>query len=105
MRFQEMAAHCDAVSAADDNVRMQRRLAIGPKGHITKEGDDLDLLGDRDLLVILHLPIEETEHRIAEGADACKLASRDAVLAGKFLNEANSLVPPAPGRRFFVARR
>ena len=46
MRFQEMATHCGAVGAADDNVGMQRRLAVGPKGYVAKEGNNLDLLGD-----------------------------------------------------------
>jgi len=52
---------------------MQRRLAVGPKGNVPEEGDDLDLLGDRNFPVVLRLPIEETEHRIAAGADAGEL--------------------------------
>ena len=55
-----------AVGAADDNVGMQRRLTVGPKGDVAKEGNNLDLLGDGNLPVVLRLPIEETEHRVAE---------------------------------------
>jgi hypothetical protein len=31
MRFQEMAAHCDAVGTTDDDMWMQRGLAVGPR--------------------------------------------------------------------------
>jgi hypothetical protein len=54
---------------------MQRRLAVGPKGDVAKEGDNLDLLGDGNLPVVLRLPIEETERRVAERADAGRAAA------------------------------
>jgi hypothetical protein len=53
--------------------RCRRRLAVGPKGDVAEERDDLDLLGDGNFPVVLRLPIEETEHRIAAGADAGEL--------------------------------
>ena len=61
---------------------MQRRLAVGPKGDVPKEGDDLDLLGDGNFPVILRLPIEEIEDCAAARADAGELGGRDAVLGG-----------------------
>ena len=72
--------------------RCRRRLAVGPKGDVPEEGDDLDLLGDRNFPVVLRLPIEETEDRAAARADAGELGGRDAVLAGEALNAANGLV-------------
>ena len=68
---------------------MQRWLAVGPKGDVAKEGDDLDLLGDGNFQVVLRLPIEETEDRAAARADAGELGGRYAVFAGKALNAAN----------------
>ena len=55
MRFQEMAAHCDAVGTTDDDMWMQRGLAVGPKGDVAKQGHNLDLLGDGNLPVVFSL--------------------------------------------------
>ena len=61
--------------------RCRRRLAVGPKGDVAKERDDLDLLGDGNFPVVLRLPIEETEHCITAGADAGELGGRNTALA------------------------
>ncbi len=96
MCFLEMTAHSHAVGAADDDVWMQRRLAVSPKGDVAKERNDLDLLGDGNLSVAFRLPVEEPEHCITARADAGELGGRNAALAGKALNAANRLIALVP---------
>ena len=91
MCFQEMTAHSRAVGAADDDVWMQRRPAVSPKGDIAKERNDLDFLGD-GTLGAFRLSVEEPEHCITARADAGELGGRNTALAGKALNAANRLI-------------
>ena len=99
MCFQEMTAHSRAVGAADDDVWMQRRLAVSPKGDVAKERNDLDLLRDGNLSVAFRLPVEEPEHCITARADAGELGGRNTALAGKALNAANRLIALAGAGR------
>src|SRR6185437_15107777 len=48
--------------------------------HVADEGEHLDLVGDRDALVALRLPVEVAEDGVAERADAREVRSAQAAL-------------------------
>src|SRR5690242_1474557 len=64
--FHEVTAAGGAVGAADDDVDVDLGLSLLVEGDVADEGEDLDLLVDRDLLVLLALPVEVAEGGAAE---------------------------------------
>jgi hypothetical protein len=92
MGFEQVAAHGDAVCAANHDMRMERRLAVQPERYIAQQRYNLNLLIHRDLPVILVLPVEEPEHGVTERADSRELRGSDAVLPGEALDAADGFV-------------
>src|SRR5947207_13355061 len=66
-RLQQMAAARLAVGTADDDVRVDFRLATVQRD-VPDQREDLDLLAQRDPLVVARLAIEIAEGHPAEGA-------------------------------------
>jgi hypothetical protein len=70
-----MAGNRSAVAAPQHTMNMKRRLTIGTRREIAYQRCNFDLLGDRDVPVVLLLPVEITQKSGPEGTDCGKLAS------------------------------
>ena len=66
--FEEMTAMRGAVCFADDDVRMQPRLAV-LWHNVPGEREYLDLFFNRNLSIALLLPVKEAECDFAEGTN------------------------------------
>src|SRR3954466_5637862 len=78
-RGKEMPAGRAAVGRADDDVRVDLRLAVRD-GDIPEQAEHLDLLVERDPRVVLARPVEVTEHDALEGANSRDRRGGDTVL-------------------------
>jgi hypothetical protein len=89
--FDEVAGVGTSVGVADDEVGVDLRFAV-LDGDVAGERRNLDLLVDRDWLVLLPLPVEVAERDVAEGADAGEVSGGELVLACESLQFALDLV-------------
>jgi hypothetical protein len=67
--FAKMPGFGAAVGGANDDMNMQGGLALRIIGDVANQTSDLDLLADRNLQVVLLLPVKVEQDRVAEGAD------------------------------------
>src|SRR5439155_4654749 len=102
LTFEQMPADDAAVRAAEHRMDMQGRLAVRVRD-IAEQRQYLDLLVDRDALVVLFRPVEIADHRALEGADRGQRGGVDLLLADKLLQGADRLV--AMGEDDGVSRR
>src|SRR6185312_15265876 len=95
MRLDEMAAQRRAVGASEDDMRMDHRLTrLFALGDVADQRDDLDLLGHRVAAILLALPVEEAQHRVAQGADAGEVRGIEMLLAREGEKTRHDLVAP-----------
>jgi hypothetical protein len=94
--FEKVPRTGSPLRVADDDVRVHLRLAI-LVGDVTDERRQLDLLGDRDRLVLLRLPVEVAERDAAEGAEPGEVGASQPVLACELRRASPS--PRRPRRR------
>src|SRR5215217_1805133 len=90
--LQEVPAPGRAVAPAEDHVGVQFRLAFVERD-VPDQGEHLNLLLDRYLLVLLPYDVEVPERRAGEGAYRCEGRSIEGVLPGKVRYLRDDLVP------------
>src|SRR5262245_19752646 len=74
-----------AVAGADDNMNVQGGLALRIIGDVADERSDLDLLANRNLLVVFLLPIKIEQNRIAERPNRGETRRMDIFASSEFL--------------------
>jgi hypothetical protein len=92
MAFAEVTSFGAAIAGAEDNVDMQSGLALRIVGDVANQGSDFDLLADRNFLVVLLLPVEVEQDRIAQGADRGKARSVDIFALSELLKACDDLL-------------
>src|SRR3546814_8441805 len=70
MRLDEMARHRATIAPAEHDVNVDRRTIVRIDADIAGERRDLDLIVHRDFAIILLVPIEIGEERVAEGTNS-----------------------------------
>jgi hypothetical protein len=71
----EMPAASAAILLTQHNVHMNIWLSL-VQGNVTDQGEDLNLLMNRNVCIILLLSVKVAEYDIFEGADGGKVACR-----------------------------
>jgi hypothetical protein len=85
MPFGEVTRHRRAGTLSDDKMDVQGGLAFWTFCDIADQRGDLDLLVDRDPLILLALPIELEKDNIAQGSNGGKLRRRYALAPRELL--------------------
>jgi hypothetical protein len=79
----DVAAVRQAIGVTEDHVGMDLGRSILLQGNVANEGEHLDLLMERDLLVRLPLTLEVAQYHVAEATDGGKVSGCQAILRGK----------------------
>ena len=87
----QVAGERRPVAPAEHDVDVQRRVAGLVDADVAVQRGDLDLLVDRDVAVLLGVPVEPGERRLAERADRAQPGAVDAFGAGKAIEAGGSV--------------
>src|SRR3546814_335509 len=92
MRLDEMARHRATIAPAEHDVNVDRRTIVRIDADIAGERRDLDLIVHRDFAIILLVPVEIGEERVAEGTNSRNLRSPDLLPATELPQTGHHLV-------------
>src|SRR5579871_436419 len=90
--FQQMPAPGSAVRFAEDYVGMDLGRALLVQGDVADQRYDLDLLVDRNRLILLPVPLEVAQGGILERADSREMAAAQAVAPRELFQDLHDLV-------------
>ncbi len=92
VRLGEVSGERAAVASTEYEVNVQRRFALLADADVAHQRCDLDLFVHRNVDVLLAVPVEVAQHRVAEGADRGEPRRRQLLLSRQRLQRRHRLV-------------